>query len=138
MRPAAALPSVLLALALTSALAVGGAYVARQHAAMARVSQLGLELVVAAEAALVDAVIQWDSASFDALPVGQAVALPVASDSATRCEVWATRTGAGQFWLVAQASSRARPGFRRRAGLLVTTSSGEPQVLGPRGRMELP
>jgi hypothetical protein len=138
MKRGAALPAVILALTLTSALAVGGAFVARQHAAMARVSLQGIELLPAAEEALVNAIARWDTATMDAQPVGNVMTFPVREESERRVEVWATRTGRWQFWLVAQATSGVRPVLRRRLGVVVTTSTGVPRLSAGRGWAELP
>lgn len=137
MRRGAALPSVLLALAFTSALAVGGAYVARQHVTMARVSQQGIGLLPAAELALVDVVARWDSAAMAVLPLGYTIGLATDSSS-QRTEVWATRIGGAHYWLVAEAVSHVSQGFRRRLGVVVTTSSGVPSIVMSRGWAELP
>ena len=138
MKRGVALPAALLALTLTSALAVGGAYVARQHAAMARTSLRGIGLLPAAEAALVTAIALWDSASMEAQPLGSVVSLLVTEDSVGRVEVWATRTARLQFWLVAQASGGVRPALRQRLGVVVTTSTGVPRVAKDRGWAALP
>lgn len=138
MNRGAALPSVLLALTLTSALAVGGAYVARQHAASARMSQIGIELLPAAEEALVDAMVRWDTLTMHAQSMGAGVALRSAEYEGKRTEVWSTRTGPAQFWLVAQVTTGVRPALRRRIGVFVTTSSGVPKVVSSRGWVELP
>ena len=134
----AALPSVLLALSLTSALAVGGAYVARQHAAIARVSQHGIGLLPAAELALVDAISGWDSSAMAVMPVGMTVSLRAEENLSVRTEVWATRNGGAHYWIVAEAVSHVSHGFRRRLGVVVTTSSGLPTVVVKRGWAELP
>jgi hypothetical protein len=138
MRRGAALPAVLLALTLTSALAVGGAFVARQHAGMARLSLQGMELLPAAEEALVNAIVQWDSSARESQPVGTAMAIQVTEEPPRRVDVWVTRTTPWQFWLVAQTTNGVRPVLRRRLGVVVTTSTGVPRIVTARGWAELP
>ena len=58
----AALPVVLFALAMASALAVGGLFVARRLVASAQTSQRGSGIETVAESILVMAVANWDSA----------------------------------------------------------------------------
>ena len=138
MRRAAALPAVLVALTLASALAVGGAFVSRQRANAARFSNRGLELLPSAEKALIDAVVAWDSAGRAGQQIGQTIQLPPIAESDVLTEVWITRTSVAQFWLVAQAANTSRPILRRRIGLRVRVSEGQPKLLPGRPWADLP
>lgn len=135
MRAGAALPAVLLSLAFTSALAVGGAYVARQHARMALIGHHGMELMPAAEERLADVIVIWDTAAMNAQPVGVTAELPFEGASS---KVWVTRTGQAHFWVVAEVASGDGPALNRRIGLILTTSSGVPRPVSGRSWAELP
>lgn len=137
MRQGAALPAVLLALTFTSAIAVGGAFVARQHASAARFADRGSELQPMAELALVEAIARWDSVARTAQPIGSITALPL-EPATPRTNVWITRATPRLYWLVAEASSGPRPVLRRRIGVLVRDSSGTPQVIPLVAWAELP
>lgn len=134
----AALPVVLFALAISSALAVGGAYAARQLAASARASQRGLELEPTAERAIVDAVAAWDSAARADQPVGVSVALSASSTSLLLTRAWVTRTTTRTYWLVAESRTAGNPMLRRRLGLLVRIAEGHPVPVPLRSWSELP
>lgn len=138
MKRAAALPAVLVALTLASALAVGGSFVSRQRASAARFANRGLELLPRAERALIDAVAAWDSAGRAGQPVGQTIQFPPLTDSDVLTEVWITRTSVAQFWLVAQAANTSRPVLRRRIGLRVVVSGGIPKPVPERPWTDLP
>jgi len=134
----AALPVVLLAMTMASALAVGGVYVARGVAASARLSQRGAALQPSAESVLVEAVANWDSLAWSDQPVGSVVSVTGVSSSGTQTDAWITRLGEHIYWLVAESSTPVRPGLRRRIGLLVTVSGGFPTAVPQRGWTELP
>lgn len=138
MKQGAALPIVLLTITMTSALAVGGVFVARGVAASARLAQRAPEVQAPAESALVHAVVSWDSAARAQQPVGATVSLSPASTSELITAAWATRIGATTFWLVAETTSRTRPLLRRRLGLVVRVSAEAPMVVPQRGWSELP
>ncbi len=138
MKHGAALPIALMTITMTSALAVGGMFVARSVVASARLTQRAPEVQARAESALVHAVVSWDSAARVQQPVGVTVSLNAASTSEATTEAWATRLGASTFWLVAETTSRTRPLLRRRLGLVVRVSAGLPVVVPRRGWSELP
>ena len=138
MKPGAALPAVLLAITMASALAVGGAFVSRQYAAAARLSQHGSDLLPAADAALVEVIAAWDSAARRSQPVGTVMAFPAGHPSSTRLAVWITRASPQLYWLVAEVSSDSRPVLRRRIGVLVRDSAGIAKTIAWRGWAELP
>src|SRR5687767_10468114 len=108
MKRGAALPGVLFALVMTSALTVGGAYVARQLAASARFGLRGAELQSNAEASLVSAIVAWDSTRATQ-PVGSVAAVTLERTVPIRTEVWITRASPTLYWLVSEASSDAKP-----------------------------
>lgn len=138
MRQGAALPAVLLALTFTSAIAVGGAFVARQQASAARFADRGSELQPMAEMALVEAIARWDSVARTAQPVGSMTAISPEPATTPRTNVWITRATPRLYWLVAEASSESRPVLRRRIGVLVRDSGGIPQVIPRVAWAELP
>jgi hypothetical protein len=135
MRAGAALPAVLLALTMTSAIAVGSAFVSRQYASSARFASSGGELTPLAEAALVDAISTWDSSSRAAQPVGSMVPLATAHP---RTRVWITRASPRLFWLMAESATTVRPVLRRRIGVFVRDSIGSPRVVPGPAWTELP
>lgn len=138
MKKAAALPAVLFALAITSALAVGGAYVSRQLAASVGLSHRSLELRPVAEIALIDHLVAWDSAARADQPVGSVVSFPTSSASFVQTEVWITRASTSLYWLVAEVSHSSKPVLRRRVGILVRVSGGPPALVPDRAWSELP
>jgi hypothetical protein len=138
MKRGAALPVVLLAITMASALAVGGAFVSRQYAGAARLSHHGSDLLPAADAAVVEAIAAWDSAARKTQPVGTVVAFPAGPSSSPRPAVWITRTSPQLYWLVAEASSDSRPVLRRRIGVLVRDSAGIAKTVAWRGWADLP
>jgi len=138
MKRGAALPMMLLVISMTSALAVGGAFVARQMAANARALERGGALEPLAEAALVGAVVRWDSLGRAAQTVGSTVALPSAVDELARADVWVTRLTPVVYWVVAEARGISRPRLSRRLGVVVRVVDGSPRVVSERGWSELP
>jgi hypothetical protein len=137
MRWGAALPAVLLALTLTSALAVGGAFVSRQQAAAARFAGRGEPLLPAAETALIRAIGSWDRAARDSQPIGTSAPLPDASRVPV-IAVWVTRASPTLFWLVAEARTTVEPVFRRRIGVFVGMAGDTPRIIPLRGWVDLP
>lgn len=138
MKRGAALPAVLLAMTMASALAVGGAYLSRQHAAAARLANRSGMLQPSAETALIDALASWDSAARADQPVGSVRALSIVSGTTFPTEVWITRASQRLYWLVAEAVSASRPTLRRRLGVLVTDSSGVVRLVPRPAWAELP
>lgn len=138
MRRAAALPVVLFAMTMASALAVGGTYVTRQLAASARAAQRGGELEPSAERALVEAIVSWDSTARSEQVVGTVVAIPTATSGSVRTDAWITRASENTYWVVAEARGDIRPPLRRRLGALVRVSGGRPTLAPQRAWSELP
>ena len=132
------LPVVLFALAMTSALAVGGAYVTRQLASVASTEERGALLAPSCEGALVDAIASWDSVARAQQPVG-AVA-PLASSSAPHLTTtaWITRISSSAYWLVAESVDDRPPRLRRRTGVVVRVTNGAPNPVPMRAWHELP
>jgi hypothetical protein len=137
-RLAAALPVVLFALTMASALAVGGAYISRNAAASARLFQRATELHPPAETALVNAVVAWDSAARAAQPVGSTTAIAPTDTSSASAEVWITRATVSTYWLVAESRLDLRPKLRRRVGLMVGVRTGRPVPVPQRPWAQLP
>jgi hypothetical protein len=135
---AAALPVVLFALALTSALSVGGLYVTRRIATSARTSQRGADLMLLAEGVLVRAIASWDSTARALQPTGSTTTIAVGADAYVRWSGWITRTSELDYWLVAEAVTVAKPVLRRRLGIVVRTVDGRPRPATPRAWSELP
>ena len=138
MRHGAALPVVLFVLAISSALAVGGAYATRQLASSARAASRGASREPEAERALVNIVAGWDSAGRADQLVGttEIVAGSPASSGGTRA--WITRTTERTYWLVAESSVSGKPMLHRRLGLLARVTDGLPTAVPLRSWTELP
>jgi hypothetical protein len=134
----AALPAVLFALAVASALAVGGVYVARQLAASGRHAQRAVLLQAAAEMALVDAVVDWDSAGRADQALGASAEIAPSETPAIRTERWITRYNSTGYWIVAESGFRQGTPLKRRAGVLVSASGGAPEAAKLRAWSELP
>lgn len=134
MRWGAALPATLFALAMTSAMAVGGLYTARRHVASSVESAVGTSLLPAAERGLVLAVAAWDSASRMQQPVGLTEALR----GAPGASVWVTRTAELEYLLVAEAVSVTSPSLHHRVALTVVIDRGVPKLPFPRAWTQLP
>ena len=130
----AALPATLFALAITSAMAVGGLYVSRRHSATISESNAALELRPLAEGVAIDAVVQWDSTARAIQPVGVTNALPGPAGT----NAWITRTGELEYLIVAEARSTRRPALYHRIGLSVVVSEGLVQLPFPRAWTQLP
>ena len=134
----AALPMVLFAMTIASALAVGGAFVARQLAAAARFAQRGSMLQPAAERSLVELIAMWDSSARSDQPIGSVTTLASPAISGLEVASWVTRSSDRTYWLVAEAASRERPPVRRRIGVLVRVSAGVPALVPLRAWSDLP
>jgi hypothetical protein len=135
MRGGAALPAALLALAMTSAMAVGGAYVARRHVASARAAGASAGLLLSAERRLVGALAAWDSASRAAQAVGESVELP---SSPADARVWITRTNETQYWIVSESRTTSVPAMHARVAVVIVLDGGRPRVAFPRGWSQIP
>lgn len=138
MRRAAALVVVLVALALATALTVGGTFLARQLAAGPRWSQIGADLEAAAERALADAIAAWDSVARGDQPLGFSAELAERRDAATMTRVWITRSSERGYWLVAESMTTGNLKLRRRLGASVVSEGGQAVLLPQRGWIELP
>lgn len=134
MRPGAALPATLFALAMTSAMAVGGVHVARRHAASAAESNAAASLLPAAEGAVIAAFVAWDTLARAQQPVGASVEAP---GNAT-VSVWVTRTAELEYLIVAEARTPSRPVQYQRVGLSVIIRGGVPRLPFPRAWALLP
>jgi hypothetical protein len=138
MNRGAAIPVVLFALAMASALAVGGAYVTRQLAASTKAVQRGAESEPMSERALVEAVVSWDSVARAHQSIGTVAMLPASRTNGVRTDAWITRISESGYWLVAESTADVRPVLRRRIGLLIRVSAGVPALVPERAWSELP
>lgn len=129
-----ALPATLFAMAITSALAVGGLYVSRRHAATMSESNAALELRGRAERAAIEVVIHWDSAARAVQPVGVTEELSAPAGTSS----WITRTGELEYLLVAESRTARRPALYHRIGLSVVMWGGRPRLPFPRAWTQLP
>ena len=129
-----ALPATLFAMAITSALAAGGLYVSRRHAATVSESNAALELRARTERAAIEAVVQWDSAARAIQPVGvtDELSAPAGTDA------WITKTGELEYLVVAESRTARRPALYHRIGLTVVVSDGRPRLSFPRAWSLLP
>ena len=134
----AALPVVLFALAIASALAVGGLFVARRQVASAQTSQRGSGIETVAESILVMAVANWDSAARSTQPIGTTRSLGTSITPVLRASGWITRTSALDYWIVAEASEASKPLLKRRLGVGIRSVNGRPSLASPRAWLELP
>ena len=134
MKRGVALPATLFALAITSAMAVGGVYVARRHKAATLDAAATAMLRPRAENAAIEALVSWDSVG----RAQQLVGVTVTLDSSAGRSVWVTRTAEGQYLIVAEARTRAAPIFYHRVGLSVVLSGSRARLPFPRAWSLLP
>jgi hypothetical protein len=125
-------------LAMTSALAVSGAFVTRQMAATARSRENGDLLEPDAEEALTAAVTGWDSLSRAVQTVGSTASATIEERGDARVALWITRLTPTTYWLVAEASASTRPRLSRRLGIVVRLTNGVPILVSERPWAELP
>lgn len=123
-RAAAALPAVLLSMALMSALVVGGMHAARTLGVRARLARSSTELYSPVERALVDAVAGWDSAARAAMPIGAPFPDPPASIDGVPVTASVTRLNEYTYWLLAEAQGPASHRITSRLGLLIRVAEG--------------
>lgn len=123
-RPAAALPAVLFAMALTSALVVGGVHVARTAHARARLAKAAGDLHAPIEYVLVDLVARWDTSASAAMPAGTVVVHPPVTVHGVVVAASITRLNDRTYWMVAEATSPAAHRITSRLGLLVRAADG--------------
>jgi hypothetical protein len=138
MKGGTALPAVLLALALSSALAVSGAYVTRQLSTTGRAAIRGAELQSSVEAALAENIAGWDSVVWTSQPIGTSTFTHTITIAGVRTQVWRTRTQHSLFWVVGESENDLPPRLRRRVGVLVQVWSGAPIRVSSRAWTELP
>lgn len=134
MRRGAALPATLFALAMTSAMAVGGVHVARRHAASAAEGSAAASLQPAAESAAIATFVAWDTLARSQQPVGTSVEVPGGATTF----VWVTRTAELEYLIVAEGRTRSRPVQYHRVGLSVVIRAGVPRLPFPRAWALLP
>lgn len=134
MNRGAALPATLFALAITSAMAVGGIHVARRHKASTLDRNAGSVLRPRAEALAVSAIATWDSVA----RAEQAIGATVTLDSSADATAWVTRTRELEYQIVAEAHTLRRPVFYQRIGVTVVLRAGRPRLPFPRAWTVLP
>lgn len=130
----AALPATLFALAMTSAMAVGGLYVARRHVASSLETNASLALRPAAERAAIETIVQWDSVARADQFIGTTTMLREAAGLG----VWITRTAELEYVVVAESRSATRPALYHRLTLSIVVSAGRPGLAFPRAWAQLP
>jgi hypothetical protein len=131
-RRGVALPAVLFAIALTSALVVGGVYTARTSHTRARLAKSASELQSPIERVLVDLVAAWDTAGRAAMPTAVVAVEPTTSPDGVAVAVQVTRLNEYTYWIFAEATSPTPRGIRSRIGLLVRSAEGRIRpVSGP-------
>jgi len=138
MKRGTSLPVVLFALAMTSALAVGVAFVTRQLARVTAIDERGALLEPLCEGALVDAVASWDTVARAQQPVGAAAEWPQSATLHVRTNTWITRISSSSYWLVAESIDDRQPTLRRRIGIAVRMTNGAPGLVPERAWVELP
>jgi hypothetical protein len=119
-----ALPSVLMALAISSALAVGGAFVARRAVGTVRNRITLSRLSDATEISIGAMVASLDSTAISRQQIGETL-----SDSSRTPELqtgtWVTRIAHSSFWVVGESCRIPLPRVCRRQGLLVIVTSAD-------------
>jgi hypothetical protein len=129
---------VLFALAMTSALAVGGIFVTRRLASSARLAERGDVLGAVTERVIVESIAAWDSTARVDQPIGSTVSISTAGAAGIRTEAWVTRTSSTIYWLVAQAVLDSRPPLRRRMAAIVLMAGSRATLAPERAWSELP
>lgn len=109
------LPVVLFVVGLGGALAAGGAFVTRQHAASSRATSAAAALEGTAEDWLVRTVTALDTSSL-AIPVGATVDIGTAAAGSVLVGRWMTRTDTSVYWFVVEARTTSKPLLWRRLG----------------------
>jgi hypothetical protein len=127
-----------MAITLATALAVGGAFITRQLATSVRTGLRAEQLEPAAERALVDAIVSWDSVARAQQPIGDTSLLSESASSVPKVNVWITRLTASTYWVVAEAAVDVRPQLRRRIGVVVKDSAGVAGLVSGRAWGDLP
>lgn len=130
----AALPATLFALAITSAMAVGGVHVARRHKASTLDRNAASVLRPRSEALAVNAIASWDSVA----RAEQLIGTTATVDSSAAAAVWVTRTREMEYLIVAEARTPRRPTFYQRIGVTVVVQAGRPRLPFPRAWTLLP
>jgi len=138
MKRAAALPMVLMLLGLVGALAVGGAFAARRIVADARRDVRALELRPAVEQAIVQALSSLDSAALALHPPGSTIATGELLTPQSVTSWWITVLRPSTVWIVAEASTTAKPVLHNRLGVLARYAAGGQPAWSTFTWLELP
>lgn len=112
------LPVVLFVVSLGGALAAGGAFVTRQHAATSRATSAAAALEGTAEDWLVRSVTAVDP-SILAIPVGATVEIGAESAGGVLVGRWMTRADTSVYWIVVEVRTASKPLLWRRLGAIV-------------------
>ena len=129
----AALPATLFALAITSAMAVGGLHVAHRHKAATLDRNAATVLRSRSETLVVTALASWDSLARAQQPIGV-----TAADSGAGFAVWLTRTSELEYLIVAEVRTGTRPVLYHRVGATVVIVAGRPRLPFPRAWSQMP
>ena len=133
----AALPSVLMALAISSALAVGGAFVSRRAVGAVRNGITLNRLSDATEVLIGAMVASLDSTAISHQQVGQTL-----SDSSrtpeTQTGTWVTRITHSSFWVVGESCRITLPRVCRRQGLVLFAVSTDSSMTYRSNLVDLP
>ena len=141
MRPGAALPTVLLSLALMAALSVGGSFVTRRYLADARLFQRSSDVESVLEGAMTQAAAGLDTASLGSLNAGATLQLVTPVELAQQglvTSVWVTRLGASTYLLVGEVRTSFKPLVAKRLSVLSVVDSAGLQPAPLRAWSQLP
>lgn len=137
-RVGVALPAVLLSMALTSALVVGGLHAARQQGSAARLARLATELHGPLEQVLVGKVTAWDTAGRSALVIGAVIVESPVVFEGVSVTTRIMRLNQHAYWLVAEAATASSYGIQSRLGVLVHAHEGQIRPVPDAAWMRIP
>jgi hypothetical protein len=135
---AAALPAVLFAMALVSALVVGSVHTARTLRKSARQSHRATALRWPVERVLVDLIAHWDTAGRTAMPIGGVVLEAPTAWEGVPVRVSVTRLNEHVYWMVAEADDSASPHVWSRLGVLVEAQKHQIRLVAGPAWTQLP
>ena len=118
------MPVVLFAMALTSAMVVGGVYVARVQGSAARMARSSTGLHASLEQVLAEKVTNWDTGGRSAAPIGAVVVEASAMVDGVLVATTVRRLSPETYWFVAEAVSSSSLGIQGRLGMLVHSQAG--------------
>ena len=124
-RNAVALPAVLFAMTLVSALVVGGVYATRTLVTSARLARTADALHAPAERLIVELVAGWDTAGRAAMPIGAVVFESPGRIDGVPVTASVLRLNEYTYWMIAAARDSSFHGIGSRLSLLVRAANGE-------------